>query len=168
MNSDGVIFFLRENTMDQIDTTDQPSALPTNPPVQPLSPDDERTWAMLAHLSILLNLVSGFLGIVAALVIYLVYKSRSRYVAYQSMQSFVFQLIFWFGGGILAGISWAITGVLSAVLIGLICIPLACIISLLPLGALIYGIVGAVQCNNGQDFRYWLIGDWVRGELTRP
>lgn len=153
--------------MDQIDTTDQSSALPTNPPVQPLSPNDERTWAMLAHLSILLNLVSGFLGIIAALVIYLVYKSRSRYVAYQSMQSFVFQLILWFGGGILAGISWAITGVLSAVLIGLICIPLSCIISLLPLGALIYGIVGAVQCNNGQDFRYWLIGDWVRGELTR-
>jgi len=46
-------------------------------------------------------------------------------------------------------------------------IPLACIITLIPLGALIYGIVGAVQTNNGQDFRYWLIGDWVRGELTR-
>jgi len=135
---------------------------------QPLSPSDERTWAMLAHLSVLLNLVTGFLGIIAALVIYLVYKNRSRYVAYQSMQAFVFQLIWWFGGGILAGLTWMITGISSMLLIGLLCIPLACVISLLPLAAMVYGVIGAIRCNNGQDFKYWLIGDWVRGELTRP
>ncbi len=122
---------------------------------------------MLAHLSILLNLVTGFLGVLAALVIYLVYKDRSRYVAYQSMQAFIFQLIWWFGGGLLTGLAWLITGVFSAILIGLVLIPLACVISLLPLGALVYAVMGAVQCNNGQDFRYWLIGDWVRGELTK-
>ena len=70
-------------------------------PAPPLSPEDERTWAMLAHLSVLVNLVTGFLGPVAALVIYLVYKDRSRYVAYQSMQAFVFQLIWWVGAGAL-------------------------------------------------------------------
>src|SRR4030067_2440943 len=112
----GLSYFLGENAMNQIDATNQPPTLPSYTPIQPLSSNDERTWAMLAHLSVLLNLVTGFLGIIAALVIYLVYKSRSRYVAYQSMQSFVFQLIFWFGRGILAGISWAITGILSAVL----------------------------------------------------
>jgi hypothetical protein len=132
----------------------------------PLSPSDERTWAMLAHLSVLANLVTGFLGPVAALVIYLIYKDRSRYVAYHSMQSFVFQLVWWVGGGVLTGVAWAITGTLSVVLIGLLCIPFACLISLLPLGALIYGVIGAVQCNQGQDFRYWLVGDWVRGTLT--
>ena len=154
--------------MEQIDFSNQPPTLPLSTPVQPLSPNDERTWAMLAHLSVLLNLVTGFLGIIAALVIYLVYKNRSRYVAYQSMQSFIFQLIWWFGAGVISGISWAITGTLSAILIGLLCIPISCVISLIPLGALVYGVVGAVQCNNGQDFRYWLIGNWVRGELTRP
>jgi uncharacterized Tic20 family protein len=50
---------------------------------------------MLAHLSVLLNLVTGFLGVGAALVVYLVYKDRSRYVAYQAMQAFLMQLIFW-------------------------------------------------------------------------
>jgi uncharacterized Tic20 family protein len=154
--------------MDQIGSTTQPPTIPPSITIEPLSPSDERTWAMLAHLSVLLNLVTGFLGIVAALVIYLVYKNRSRYVAYQSMQSFVFQLIWWFGGGILAGISWVITGTLSIVLVGLLCIPLSCVISLLPLGAMVYGVIGAIQCNNGQDFHYWLIGDWVRGELTKP
>jgi uncharacterized Tic20 family protein len=131
----------------------------------PLSKSDERTWAMIAHLSVLANLVTGFFGPVAALVIYLIYKDRSRYVAYQSLQAFVFQLIWWVGAGALAGIAWAISGVLTAILIGLLCMPIACLISLIPLGALVYGIVGAVQASQGQDFRYWLIGDWVRGTL---
>ena len=131
----------------------------------PLSPSDERTWAMLAHLSILLNLVSGFLGVIAALVIYLVYKDRSRYVAHQAMQAFLFQLIFWAGGGLLIGLMWAFVGALSAILIGILLIPFALILTfiflLLPLGALVYGIVGALQCANGEDFRYWLVGDWA-------
>jgi len=131
----------------------------------PLSPSEERTWAMLAHLSILLNLVSGFLGVIAALVIYLVYKDRSRYVAHQAMQAFLFQLIFWAGGGLLIGLMWAFVGALSAILIGILLIPFALILTfiflLLPLGALVYGIVGALQCANGEDFRYWLVGDWA-------
>lgn len=131
-----------------------------------LSPSDERTWAMLAHLTVLANLVTGFLGTVAALVIYLVYKERSRYVAYHSMQAFIFQLVWWIGGGALTGIAWTFTGISSIALIGLLCIPLACLASLVPLGSVVYGIIGAIQCSQGQDFRYWLVGDWVRGTLT--
>jgi len=131
-----------------------------------MAPGDERTWAMLSHLSVLLNLVTGFGGPIAALIIYLVYKDRSRYVAYHALQSLVFQLVWWVGGGALAGVSWAVSGVLSAVIIGLLCMPLACVISLLPLAALVYGVVGAVQTSQGQDFKYWLVGDWVRGTLT--
>lgn len=127
---------------------------------------DERTWAMLAHLSILLNLVSGVLGLVIAILVYLNYQNRSRYVAYHSLQSFFFQLIFWVGGGALTGVVWTLTGISSAVLIGLCAIPIAILISLIPLGAIVYSIVGAVQCSQGRDFRYWLVGDWVRGTLT--
>jgi hypothetical protein len=135
-------------------------------PPQPLSESDERTYAMLAHLSILLNLVTGVLGPVAALVIYFIYKDRSRYVRYHAMQSFVFQLIWWLGAGILAGLAWTISGILAVVLIGCLLMPIALFISFIPLAALVYGVVGAVQTNEHQDFRYWLIGDWVRGELT--
>jgi uncharacterized Tic20 family protein len=136
-------------------------------PPAPLSPADERTWAMIAHLSILVNLATGFLGPVAALVVYLVYKDRSRYVAYQAMQAFVFQLIAWVGAGALAGAVWAVSGMLTAVfLVGLLCMPVACIIGLIPVGALIYGIIGGVQTAQGQDFKYWLVGDWVRSTLA--
>jgi uncharacterized Tic20 family protein len=140
------------------------SSAPYSP--APLSPADERQWAMLAHLSVLLNLVTGFLGVVAPLVIYLIYKDRSRYVAYQSLQSFIFQLIWWVGGGFLVGVMWTLTGVLSAVFIGVLCIPFACIFSAMPLFALGYGVYGGIQANQGKDFKYWLIGDWVRGTLT--
>jgi len=133
----------------------------------PLSPSDERTWAMLAHLSVLLNLVTGILGTAAALVIYLVYKDRSRYVAYQSLQSLMMQLIVWVGGGIIVGAAWALTGILSAVVVGLACIPFVACLSVLPLVAIVYGVIGGIQCSQGSDFRYWLVGDWVRGTLDR-
>jgi len=69
--------------------------------------------------------------------------------------------VLWIGGGLLTGLAWAVTGALSAVLIGLLCLPLACLVSLLPLTALIYGIVGAVEASQGRDFRYYLIADWA-------
>ena len=144
-------------------------ATPYVPP-QPMTPGDERNWGMLSHLSTLLNLVTGFGGPIAALIIYLIYKDRSRFVAYHALQAMVFQLIWWFGGGVLIGLMWAIVGTLSAILIGIVLIPVAAcitpILALLPVGALIYGIVGAVQTSQGQDFKYWLVGDWVRGTLT--
>ncbi len=62
-----------------------------------MSPTDERTWAMLSHLSVLLNLVTGLLGTLAALV---------------------------------------------------------------------YGVLAGIQGYHGADFRYWLIGDWVRSAYT--
>jgi len=103
-------------------------------------------------------------------VIYLVYKDRSRFVAYHALQSTIFQLLWWFGGGVLIGLMWAVVGVLSMLLVGILLIPFALlatlILALLPLGALAYGVVGGIQVSQGQDFKYWLIGDWVRGTLT--
>lgn len=141
------------------------SSMPnTNQP--PLSQSDERQYAMFAHVGILLNLLTGFLGVVVPLVIYMMYKDRSRYVAYQSLQALIFQLIWWVGGSTLAGVAWFGTGVLSAFIIGILCIPLACIFSAMPLVALGYGIYGGIQTSQGNDFKYWLIGDWVRNTLT--
>jgi uncharacterized protein len=122
-------------------------------------------WPMLAHLSVLVNLFTAFIGPVVALIIYLVFRDRSRYVAYHSLQSFLNQLIWWIGGGTIIAIIWTITGVLSAVLVGLCLIPLACLFTLMPLIAVIQGVIGAVQTSQGQDYKYWWVGDWVRGTL---
>jgi len=141
------------------------TAIQTAPVPAPLSQSDERTWAMLAHLSVLVNLFTGIFGPLVALVIYLMFSARSKYVAYHAMQSFLFQLVLWYG----LGVMWALVGTLSAILIGIVLIPFACILTpffLLGMAiAPIYGIVGAVQTSQGQDFKYWLVGDWARGTL---
>ena len=131
---------------------------------------EEQTWSMLAHLSILVNLFTAVLGPLIALIIYLVYRNQSRYIAYQSLQSLIFQTIAWLGAGMIIAFTWIITGLLSAVLIGLFLIPPAIIITAilgqLPLIAVVYSIGGAIQCYHGRDFKYLFIGDWVRGILT--
>lgn len=137
----------------------QPQQPPSDPP---LSSSEENTLAMLAHLSILLNLVTGFLGLVPVVVIYFAYKDRSRYVAYQSLQAIIFQLVFFFGAGILAAVVAILSAILTLVCVGLCGIPLAILLALIPIGALVYGIVGAVESYHGRDFQYWLVGQWVR------
>jgi len=131
----------------------------------PMSQADEHTWAMLAHLSVLVNLFTGVLGPVVALIIYLMFANRSKYVAYHAIQSFLFQLVVWYG----IGVMWGIVGLLCIVIIGFVLAPIACILTpIFLLGmaiAPIYGIWGAIQTSQGQDFKYWLIGDWVRGTL---
>lgn len=137
--------------------------MPPNP--APITPSEERTWAMLAHLSVLLNLVTGFLGGIAAIIIYFVYKDRSRLIAYHAMQSFIFQTITWLGAGMLAGLFIGFGSALAILIIPLLClIPGFLFLLLIPV-SLIYGIIGGVKVNNGEDFRYWQVGDWVRDIL---
>lgn len=123
---------------------------------------EERTLALFAHLGIFLNLITGLLGLLPPLIIYFAYKDRSRYVAYQALQALVFQAVFFFGAAILAAIAWVISGIFAIIIIGLCGIPIALLLSLVPIGALMYAIVAAVDTYHHRDFKYWLIGDWVR------
>ena len=127
-----------------------------------LDPSEEGTLAMFAHLGVFLNLFTGLLGILPPLFIYLAYKDRSKYVAYQSLQALVFQGLFFIGGTILAGITWAISVALSVVLIGICGFPIALLLTLIPIGALVYAIVAAVDSYHHRDFQYWLVGEWLR------
>src|SRR5918911_3076642 len=84
-----------------------------------MSAQDERTWSMLAHLSALLNLITGIGGPVAALIIWLVYKDRSQRVAFHALQSLWYQVA-WL---VILSVGWFITAILSLVLIGILLIP---------------------------------------------
>jgi uncharacterized Tic20 family protein len=103
---------------------------------------------------------------VVAIIIYLVYKDRSKYIAYQSMQAFVFQLVCWVGAGLVVIGMWIVTILLSVIVIGLLCIPFSLVgmilLGMLPVISLIYGVVAAIQTSQGKDFRYLWVGDWVR------
>src|SRR3712207_9432005 len=84
-----------------------------------MSAQDERTWSIVAHLSMFLNLVTGFLGPVAALIIWLVYKDRSSRVAFHALQSMWYQI----GWLAILAIGWNVTALLTLVIIGFVLIP---------------------------------------------
>ena len=85
----------------------------------PVSTADERSWAALAHLSALLNLFTGFLGPVAAFVVWLVYRERSSVVARHAMRSVVYQSV-WL---VALFIGWSVTFFLTAFLVGILLWP---------------------------------------------
>jgi uncharacterized Tic20 family protein len=116
---------------------------------------DERTWAILAHVSILLGAITvGLLGPVAAFVIWLIKKEESDYVAKQAMQSLVYQVVV----AVLSWIMWGAIIVLSLAVIGICLIPLAVLLDLAAIG---YGCYAAYVCSLGQEFRYPIIWEMV-------
>lgn len=131
---------------------------------------DERTMAALAHGSIILTLLTGgFAGWIVALVIWAVYRDKSRWVANQSLQALIFQVAATLIGyvlGLLAAGAITISSVLMAVLIGFCMFPFALIFGLValvfPFAATAYGLFGAMETYQGRDFRYWWVGELVR------
>jgi hypothetical protein len=148
--------------------------------------DTERNWAAIAHastfLTALVGLATGGVGaILLALVpvgIYVAFRDRSRYVAFQALQAAVLQLtglILYAIGLILlivgTVVSWVLTVVLAVVLVGVLIAPIALLVTLVlvlfavlfPLALLAYALYGAVEAGRGADFNYWWIGDWLLG-----
>lgn len=119
----------------------------------PLTQDD-KTWAALAHASILLNLVTGVGGVIAAFVIWLLKRQQSKYVSFHSLQAWVYQVVML----VFSVVMWVIVAVLTSIVIGFCLIPVALLLQLALFG---YGCYGAYACTEGRDFRYLLIGDLV-------
>jgi uncharacterized Tic20 family protein len=136
--------------------------------------DDERTMAALAHGSIVLTLFTGGIaGLIVAFVIWAVWRDRSRWVADQSMQALVFQVAATLATYVLGAVTaaaFAISGVLTVVLIGLCLFPIALLFLLValvvPLGAVAYGLYGALEAYQGRNFRYVWISDVVRERIA--
>jgi uncharacterized Tic20 family protein len=123
------------------------------------SPSDERTWSVLAHLSVFLNLVTGFLGPVAALVIWLMYKDKSSRVSFHALQSLWYQVA-WM---VILAVGWTVAGILTVVLIGFLLFPVMIVATLVPFVHMGYA---AYQVGQGVDYRYPLVADLI--DKNRP
>lgn len=120
---------------------------PTAPPAPyaasaPLSPSDEKMWALAAHLS---PFVVGFLG---PLVIYLVFKDRGPFVRHQSAQALNFQIILTIG--------MVVSFILTFVIIGIFTM-LALLVWFV-----VAAILGAIEANKGNWYRYPLTPEFVK------
>ena len=119
-----------------------------------MSVQDERTWSMLAHLSILLNLITGIGGPIGALVIWLVYKDRSPRVGFHALQSLWYQVA-WI---VILTVGWILTSILMLVIVGFLLIPVMALASLIPF---VHQCYAAYKVNQGFDYRYPFIADMV-------
>ena len=128
----------------------------TKAPVR-MSAQDERTWSIIAHLSILLCLISAIGGPVAALIIWMVYKDRSQKVAFHALQSFWYQVA-WI---VILSVGWAITFILMFVLVGFLLIPVMAITSFVPF---VHQCYAAYKISQGVEYRYPIIADRVDDE----
>jgi uncharacterized Tic20 family protein len=120
---------------------------PHYPSVIGIGTPEERTWSALAHLSIFLNLFTGFLGPVVAFVIWIVYRGRSERVAFHAMRSLWYQVA-WL---VILTVGWTVTGLLTLVLIGFLLVPVMVVLSLVPF---VHAAYAAYQASRGVDYHY--------------
>lgn len=151
---------------------------------------EERTWAAVAHASsivgVLVSLatlgVGGLLFAFIPLGIYLLYRDRSKYVAYHAAQALALQLVGSVGflGAIVASLVLGVLAVvvvalLTVILIGLVLWPVLAVLAILvPLALVIFpfvlagfALVATVQTAGGEDYDFPYIGRWVMGWLSR-
>ena len=123
-----------------------------------MSPQEERTWSIVAHLSVLAGLV-GLMPL-GALIIWLVYKDRSPRVGFHALQALWYQIA-WL---VILVAGWFVTFILSFVVIGLLLIPVMLLASLVPF---VHGCYAAYKVNQGVDYRYPYIADRIDGGARR-
>jgi uncharacterized Tic20 family protein len=119
-----------------------------------LSVQDERTWSVLSHVSMFLNLLTGFLGPVAALSIWFVYRDRSQKVAFHALQSMWYQI----GWLVILAVGWTVTTLLLVVVIGFVLIPVIAIVSMVPF---VHAGYAAYRVSKDEEYRYPFAADMV-------
>ncbi len=117
------------------------------PPTPASVPEQDRTWAVLAHLTAFLTAWFAF-GFIGPLVIMLLRGDRSPFVRHHAVEALNFNL------SVL--IYAAISGVLVFVLIGIV------MLIVLGLIYLVAVITGATRANAGRLYRYPITIRFVR------
>ena len=111
------------------------------PPYQPvmMSPADQRTWAIWAHLSAFLAAIVA-LSFLGPLIIYVIFKDRGAFVRHHSAEALNFQLTMWIGLLISFPLMLVLVGFLTAAIIAV--------------SMLVFQIFGAVAASDGRDYHY--------------
>jgi uncharacterized Tic20 family protein len=107
---------------------------PQQPYLQPVSESDEKTWAIISHISI------PFFWFIGPLIAYLVYKDRSAWLKDVTAEALNFSILY----SIISVIGW----ITSPFLIGAILLLVAFVV------ALIFCIQGAIAANKHEFYKY--------------
>ncbi len=104
-----------------------------------MQPQEQRQWAMFAHLSGLINVFGGWAVVVTA-ILYVVNKDKGRFVREQSAEALNFQITLLIG----TVIGWATTWLLIGFLI----------LAVVWIGGAVFAILGGLAANKGESYRY--------------
>lgn len=124
---------------------------------------NDRILAALAHAFVL---IPGW-GIIGAIVIWLIRKADSHFIAFQSLQAVIYQLISVISGLCIGLFTTALVIYLitpqtsqsaGSDFTSLLILGPTCCGGLLLLGYVGYGLWGAVSVLQGRSFQYWIIG----------
>ncbi|MCL5774350.1 MAG: DUF4870 domain-containing protein [Firmicutes bacterium] len=118
--------------------------------------EQERLMAALAHGLIILSYGTGVGGPIAAFVIWMVNKDKSKWVAFQALQAIVYQIALLCIGIVFGAVMFA------TFFLWILWVP---VFSLLGLAFLVYAGYGAYQCWQGKDFKYIYVGDFVAAKF---
>lgn len=123
-----------------------------------VSPQDERTWSILSHVSVLAWPITGFLPI-APLIVWLLYRDRSPEVSFHALQSLWYQVA-WLVLGVVGGVIGTLFTLLTLGIGAALVVPLAAILGLVPFAHQLYA---AYRVSQGEEYRYTFIADWIDG-----
>lgn len=119
-----------------------PPLLPQTPPPGPvpLSPSDERMWAMFAHLSALAGFIIPFGNIVGPVVVWQIFKERSAFVDTHGKEAVNFQITM--------AIAYLVSFILVFVAIGVF------LLFVLGILSVVFFVIAALKANNGEYYNY--------------
>jgi len=120
-------------------TFPEASAPPPKPAGDPTA--DERQWALIAHLSGLIASAVGGMAFLGPLIVWLVKKDQSAFVADQAKEALNFQIA--------VTIAIIVTGVIGFLTcVGFLLLPV------IGIGSLVFSIIAAMEANKGVAYRY--------------
>ena len=110
---------------------------------QTMSAQDERTWSVIAHLSVLLALV-GLMPF-GALLVWLLYKDRSQKVRFHALQAIWYQIA-WIGLFIVYALVTVVLSIVTLGIAAILLVPLAFVLAIVPLA---HGCYAAYKVSKG-------------------
>ena len=115
---------------------------------------DDKMWGLIAHLSPIAGSIIG-LAPVGPLVVWLIKKDQSKFVATSAKESLAFSI----GAFVIMLVTGVLTAVLMCVGIGILLIP---VIFLEMIAYIVYMVIAAIRANEGKIYQYPLTSKFVK------
>jgi uncharacterized Tic20 family protein len=112
----------------------------TNPVATGVPTQDERTWGMLAHVAAFAFFICPFGNVVGPLVVWLIKRDQSAFVADQGKEALNFNISVWVAALVCFVLAFVLVGILLGVALFIFWLAMT--------------IVAAIKANEGVRYRY--------------